>query len=72
MKDLVKTKFCLAYKLNVFQMKFLFINQHTKKKEKKKEKVLKHFYIEKAYPLGTPMVVQLLDVKKDHFWPSRR
>ena len=32
-------------------------------------KVLKRFYINKARPLGTPMVVQSLNVKKDIFWP---
>ena len=31
------------------------------------EKVLKHFYMEKAHSLSTLMVVQSLDVKKDHF-----
>jgi hypothetical protein len=33
------------------------------------EKILKHFYMEKAHHLNTPMVVQSLDVKKDHFCP---
>ena len=29
--------------------------------------VLKHFYIDKAHPLSSPMVVQSLDIKNDHF-----
>jgi hypothetical protein len=32
-------------------------------------KVLKHFYMEKAHQLSTPMIVRSLDVKKDHSIP---
>jgi hypothetical protein len=53
----------LAYKLNVFPNGIL-VHQSTYT-----EKVLKHFYMEKAHPLSTPMVVRSLDVKKDPFRP---
>jgi hypothetical protein len=33
------------------------------------EEVLKHFHMNKTYPLNTPMVDWSLDVKKDHFRP---
>jgi hypothetical protein len=55
MKDLGKRKFFLAFKLNTFQMEFLFISQPTWRK---------------AHPLSTPMVVRSLDVKKDPFCPQ--
>jgi hypothetical protein len=64
MKDLGKTKFCL-----VLQIKHLpdgiLIHQSTYT-----EKVLKHFHMDKAHPLSTPMVVRSLDVKKDPFRPQ--
>jgi hypothetical protein len=34
------------------------------------EEVLKHFHMNKTYPLITPMVDWSLDVKKDHFRPQ--
>ena len=34
------------------------------------EKVLKHFHMNKTYPLNTPMVDWSLDVKNDHFCPQ--
>uniref|UniRef100_A0A2N9I801 Reverse transcriptase Ty1/copia-type domain-containing protein n=1 Tax=Fagus sylvatica TaxID=28930 RepID=A0A2N9I801_FAGSY len=34
------------------------------------EKVLKHFHMDKAHPLSSPMVVRTLDVKKDPFCPK--
>jgi len=61
MKDLGKTKFCFGLQIEHFSNGIL-VHQSTYT-----EKVLKHFYMEKAYPLSTPMVVQSLDVKKDHF-----
>jgi hypothetical protein len=63
MKDLGKTKFCLGLQIEHFQNGIL-IHQSTYT-----EKVLKHFYMEKAHPLSTPMIVRSLDVKKDHFRP---
>jgi len=58
MKDLGKTKFCLGLQIEHFQNRIL-VHQSTYT-----EKVSKHFYIEKAHPLRTPMVVRSLNVKK--------
>jgi hypothetical protein len=66
MKDLGKTKFCLCLQIKHFQ-NGIFVHQSTHTEE-----VLKHFYMEKAHPLSTPMVVQSFDVKKRQFSPSRR
>ena len=50
--------------LNTFQMEFLFTSQiYT-------EEVLKHFHMNKTYPLNTQMVDWSLDVKNDHFRPQ--
>ena len=51
MKDLGKTKFCLGLQIEHLSSE-IFIHQSTYT-----EKVLKHFYMDKAYPLNTPMVV---------------
>jgi len=64
MKDLGKTKFCLGLQIKHFQNRIL-VYQSTYIK-----KVLKHFYMEKAHPLSTPMVVHHLMWKKDHFHPQ--
>jgi hypothetical protein len=61
MKDLGKTKFCLGLQIEHFQNGIL-VHQSTYT-----EKVLKHFYMEKAHPLSTPMVVSSLDVKNTLF-----
>uniref|UniRef100_A0A2N9ITN2 Reverse transcriptase Ty1/copia-type domain-containing protein n=1 Tax=Fagus sylvatica TaxID=28930 RepID=A0A2N9ITN2_FAGSY len=53
-EELTKTA---DYLKNEFEMKDL-------------EKVLKHFHMDKAHPLSTPMVVRSLDVKKDPFRPQ--
>ena len=45
-------------------MAFLSINQHTLKK------ILKRFYMDKAHPLNSPMVVRSLEVDKDPFHPK--
>jgi hypothetical protein len=63
MKDLGKTKFCLGLQIEHFP-NGIIIHQSTCT-----EKVLKHFYIEKAHPLSTSVVVRSLDVKKDPFHP---
>uniref|UniRef100_A0A2N9FGC6 Reverse transcriptase Ty1/copia-type domain-containing protein n=1 Tax=Fagus sylvatica TaxID=28930 RepID=A0A2N9FGC6_FAGSY len=65
MKDLGKTKFCLGLQIEHLPDGIL-IHQSTYT-----EKVLKHFHMDKAHPLSTPMVVRSLDVKKDPFSPSR-
>uniref|UniRef100_A0A2N9F2A8 Reverse transcriptase Ty1/copia-type domain-containing protein n=1 Tax=Fagus sylvatica TaxID=28930 RepID=A0A2N9F2A8_FAGSY len=64
MKDLGKTKFCLDLQIEHLPNGIL-IHQSTYI-----EKVLKHFHMDKAHPLSTPMVVRSLDVKKDHFRPQ--
>ena len=63
-KDLGKTKFCLDLQIEYLPDGIL-IHQSTHT-----EKVLKHFHMDKAHPLITPMVVRSLDVKKDHFHPQ--
>jgi hypothetical protein len=63
MKDLGKTKFCISLHIEHFPNRII-VHRSTYT-----EKVLKHFYMEKAHPLNTPMVVRSLDVKKDHFLP---
>ena len=49
MKDLGKTKFCLGLQIEHFPNEIL-VHQSTYA-----EKVLKHFYMEKAHPLSTPI-----------------
>ncbi|RVW18477.1 Retrovirus-related Pol polyprotein from transposon TNT 1-94 [Vitis vinifera] len=61
MKDLGKTKFCLGLQIEHFPNGVL-VHQSTYIK-----KVLKRFYMDKAHPLSSPMVVRSLDVKKTHF-----
>ena len=51
MKDLGKTKFCLGLQIEHFPNGVL-VHQSTSIK-----KVLKHFYMDKAHPLSSPMVV---------------
>ena len=63
MEDLGKTKFCLGLQIEHFP-NGIFVHQSTYT-----EKVLKHFYMEKAHPLSTPMVIRSFDVKKDPFRP---
>ena len=61
MKDLGKTKFCLGPQIEHFPNGVL-VYQSTYIK-----KVLKRFYMDKAHPLSSPMVVRSLDVKNDQF-----
>ena len=61
MKDLGKTKYCLGLQIKHLPNGIL-VHQAAYT-----EKVLKHFSMEKAHPLSTPMVVKTLDVKKDPF-----
>ena len=58
MKDLGKTKFCLGLQIEHFSNGVL-VHQSTYIK-----KVLKRFYMDKAHPLSSLMVVRSLDVKK--------
>ena len=61
MKDLGKTKFYLSLQIEHFSNGVL-AHQSTYIK-----KVLKSFYMDKAHPLSSPMVIQSLDMKKDLF-----
>ena len=63
MKDLGKTKFCLDLHIEHFR-EGIFIHQKMYTK-----RILKRFYIDKAHPLISSMVVRSLNVKKDkdHF-----
>ena len=63
MKDLGKTKFCLGLQIEHFPNGVL-VHQSTYIK-----KVLKRFYMDKAHPLSSPMIVRSLDVKNDSFHP---
>ena len=63
MKDLGKTKFCLGLQLEHLPNGILIHQSNYT------EKVLKHFYMDKAHPLSTPMVVRSLDAQKDPFRP---
>ena len=64
MKDLGKTKFCLGLQIEHISNEIL-IHQSAYT-----EKVLKHFHMDKAHHLSSPMVVRSLDVKKYHFHPK--
>ena len=66
MKYLGKTKFCLGLQIEHFPNGVL-VHQLTYIK-----KVLKLFYMDKAYPLSSQMVVRSLDVKKDSFRPYEK
>jgi hypothetical protein len=59
MKDLGRTKFCLGLQLEYLNNGVL-MHQETYT-----SKVLKRFYMNKSYPLCTPMVVSSLEEKKD-------
>jgi hypothetical protein len=61
MKDLGKIKFYLGIQIeHLLNEKFIHQSMYI-------EKVLKHFYMDNAYPLSTPVVVRSLDAKKDPF-----
>ena len=64
MKDLDKTRYCLDLQIKYFS-NGIFVNQSTYT-----EKVLKRFYIDKAHPLNSPMIVRSLEVDKDPFRPK--
>ena len=58
MKDLRETKFCLSLQIEHFPIGVL-VHQSTFIK-----KILKRFYMDKAHPLSSSMVVRSLDMKK--------
>ena len=62
-KDFRKTKFCLALQLEHLDNRIL-VHQSAYT-----QKVLKRFYMDKAQPLSSPLVVRSLDVAKDPFRP---
>ena len=64
MKDLEKIKFCLGLQIEYLPIGILL---HQSKYTRK---VLKHFYMDEAHPLSTPMVVRSLDVEKNPFCPK--
>jgi len=64
MKDLGKTKYCLGLQIEHLK-EGVFVHQSTYVK-----RVLERFYMDKAHPLSTPMVVRSLDVTKDPFRPQ--
>ena len=61
MKDLRTTKFCLGLQIEHYSIRVL-VHQSTYIK-----KILKYFYMDKAHPLSSPMIVRSLDVKNDTF-----
>ena len=63
-KDLGKTKICLGLQIE-YLVDGVFIHQSANT-----EKILKRFYMDKAHPLSTPMVVRSLEVSKDPFRPQ--
>ena len=64
MKDLGRTRFCLG--LQIEHLKDgIFMHQSTYI-----SKILKIFYMDKAHPLSTPMVVRSLETIKDPFRPK--
>ena len=64
MKDLRKTRYCLGLQIG-YCLNGVLIHQSSYK-----EKVLKHFYMDKSHPLSSPMVVRSLEVTKDPFRPK--
>ena len=66
MKDLGKTKFSIGLEIEHFPNRVL-VHQSTYIK-----KILKHFYMDKAHPLTSPLVVWPLDVKNDPFRPCKK
>ena len=62
-KDLGKTKLCLGLQLE-HKTNGIIVHQSSYI-----ERLLKRFYMDKAHPLSTPMVVRSLDPQKDQFRP---
>ena len=66
MKDLRKTKFCLGLQIEHFPNGVL-VHQSIYFK-----KILKPFYMDKAHPLISPMVIRSLNMKKRLIWSLRK
>ena len=64
MKDLGETKSCISLHIEHLSQGVL-VHQSTYV-----EKVRNQFCIDKSFPLRTPMMVRLLDIKKDLFRPK--
>ena len=64
-KDLGKTKLCLGLELE-HKANGIIVHQSAYTK-----RVLKHFYMDKTYPLSTPMIVRSLESHKDPFYPKK-
>ena len=61
LKGLKKTKYFLGLQIEYFPTGILvYQSAYTKK-------ILKRLYIDKAYSISSPMVLQSIDVKNDHF-----
>ena len=66
MKDFGKKKFCVGLQIKYFPTGvFDHKSAYTKK-------ILKRFYMDKAHPLNSQMVVRSLDVKKHPFRPCEK
>ena len=66
MEDLGKTKNFLSLKIEHFPTRVLvYQSTYTKK-------ILKHFYMDKAHPLSSLMIVCSLDVKNNPFRPCEK
>ncbi|KAK9101196.1 hypothetical protein Scep_024626 [Stephania cephalantha] len=63
MKELGKTRLCLGLQIEHFSSGVLVHQSNYI------EKILKRFYMDKAHPLSSPMVVRSLEVDKDSFRP---
>ncbi|CAH9142419.1 unnamed protein product [Cuscuta epithymum] len=63
MKDLGRTKFCLGLQIDHLK-NGIFIHQSNYT-----EKVLKRFYMDKAHPLTSPMVIRSLNIHDGPFRP---
>jgi Reverse transcriptase (RNA-dependent DNA polymerase)/GAG-pre-integrase domain/Integrase core domain len=63
MKDLGRTKYCLGLQMEHLK-DGIFVHQSNYT-----EKILKRFYMDKAHPLKSPMVVRSLNIKDDPFRP---
>ena len=63
MKNLRKTKFCLGLQIE-HMTNGILIHQSTYV-----ERILNKYFMDKAHPLSTPMVVRSLDPNKDPFRP---
>ena len=66
MKNLRKTKFCLGLQIEHF-LNGVLVHQSIYFK-----KILKRFYMDKAHPLISPMVIRSLNMKKRLIWSLRK